>query len=110
MSAITFDYEGTTYTLEFNRETAVIAETRFDIRPYGSGDIEVKLTQAPDLFYCALLMHHPNIKRSVADGIFEIIDNKVELVAALTENLLETVVAIVDSPSEGKAISWKRIG
>ena len=107
---ITFDYEGTKYTLEFNRQTAVIAETQYGINIYGGGGtgVTINLSQAPDLFYCALLMHHPRVQRGVADGIFALMTDKVELVSELITMLLETVTSLVDDPSEGNAIGWKR--
>ena len=103
---ITFDYEGTKYTLEFNRQTAVIAETQFDINI--TSDHGFGLSQAPDLFYCSLLMHHPNIKRNVADGIYDLMGDKVDLIRGLIGLLTDTLRGIVEDPAEGNVIGWKR--
>lgn len=102
---ITFEWNGTTYTLEFNRNTAKIAETQFDISvdKIRSGCI----TLAPDMFYCALLMHHPNIKTSVAEQMFECLGDKSTLFARLFAMYQYAVVSIFEEPEQGNVISWK---
>lgn len=105
---IIFDYQGTTYTLEFNRRTASLAEMQYGINLLDTKGSSFSITQSPDLFYCALLMHHPRIRRDVSDGIYDCLADKAELVGALLELLFETVSTVIEEPDEGNAISWKR--
>lgn len=57
---------GEDYTLEFNRETVMWAESRgFDIEDIS----KYTMTKVPELFYYAFRMHHKNISRAETDRI-----------------------------------------
>lgn len=103
---IKFEYEGTTYTLEFDRDTAQKAERAFGI---SIGEIQSGKTYlVHDLFMAAFMKHHPHIKPSVVDGFFENIKDKTELYQTLAKMYAEAAGSLLDEPEdEGKAIGWK---
>jgi len=55
------------YTLEFNRETILFAESRkFDIDDVG----RYPMTKIPELFWYAFRMHHKSMSKQQTDKIF----------------------------------------
>lgn len=57
---------GTTYTLEFNRESIRFAEARgFDVNDVA----KYPMTKLPELFFYAFRMHHKNVSREKTDRI-----------------------------------------
>lgn len=55
------------YTLEFNRDTVVFAESRkFDLDDVG----KYPMTKIPELFWYAFRMHHKNMSKAQTDKIF----------------------------------------
>ena len=70
---ITFNFEGTEYTLEFTRASVATLERQ----GFNINDIADKpLTTLPALFAGAFIAHHRFVKREVIDRIFEKITNK----------------------------------
>lgn len=67
---ITFEYDGKTYILEFNRNTVIAAER--DGLVIGNV-VDMPASTIPLLFYHSFKMHHKNIKRSETDAILEAI-------------------------------------
>lgn len=102
---VVIDYEGTEYTIEFNRRTAAMAEKMgFSLGEAQDG----KLSQLPDLFYCGFMMHHPKMRRSTADEIFDLVGDKGELLGLLLELYAETVNSLFETKAEeGKALTWR---
>lgn len=101
---ITFNFEGTEYTLEFTRASVATLERQ----GFNINDITDKpLTTLPALFAGAFIAHHRFVKREVIDRIFEKITNKKDLVMKLAEMYNETIESLVDEPeeSEGK-LEW----
>ena len=93
------------YTLEFDRKSASIAERSFG---FSTADLlGGKITYFPQLFQAAFLKHHPKIKPSVVQGLFEQVENKQELFEALTAMYAECVSTLIDEPEEGNGIGWK---
>lgn len=63
---ITDGESGNEYTLEFNRETVCIAESRgLNI----NDGFTKQMTTFRELFYCSFLMHHPKITKAETDHI-----------------------------------------
>lgn len=90
---ITIEVDGTTYTLEFNRDSVISAE-RAGFVPEELH--EKPMSTFPLLFYCAFKMHHPKITRQETDRIYfdvlgglnsEEIDRLAELYAVPTSTL-----------------------
>lgn len=93
-----------TYTLEFDRRSASIAERTFG---FSAPDLMGgKVTYFPQLFQAAFMKHHPKIKPSVVQGLFEDAENKEELYEALTAMFIECVGTLMDEPEEGNGIGW----
>lgn len=106
---VTFEWNGTEYTMEFNRRTAEFVERELGVNVLDilqSGD--VRLTDLPQLFRASLLMHHSKMKAETADAIFECMGDKLSLMTVLIELLSVAVNAIYEEPEEGKAITWTR--
>lgn len=107
---IEFEWEGTTYTMEFNRKSAEVLERKFDINVAEMITMgTVRLTDLPVLFSVAFMMHHPNMKQSTVDTLYTYMTDKQSLMAALIEMLATAVMDVFEEPEEGKAISWTRL-
>ena len=102
---ITFEYEGTEYILEFDRETAQKAELTFDVSM--SELLSGKTAMMYALFTAAFMKHHPRIKPTTVRMFWERMPEKQELYAALVAMYGNTVGTLLEDPEEGKAISWK---
>lgn len=102
---VTFTWEGSEYTLDFNRASVKRAERDFDITVKTFA--EQKMTVFDDVFYCALLTRQPNMKRSVSDRICWNMTNKAELYIRLYLLFANAVNTLYEEPDEGNAISWK---
>lgn len=103
---VQFEYNGCVYTMEFNRRSVEVAEQRFgiSITELQSG----KMAYLPGLFQCSLLMHHPHMKQSTVDMLFNRMENKLDLMMCLMELYANAINSMFEEPEEGKAISWTR--
>lgn len=101
---ITFNFEGTEYTLEFTRASVATLEKQ----GFNINDISDKpLTTLPALFAGAFIAHHRFIKREVVDRIFAKMTNKKDLVMRLAEMYNETIESLVDEPEESEGnLEW----
>lgn len=99
---IVLQYEnGTTYTLEFSRETVKMAERAgFDPREVGNKS----MMQVPMLFFYAFMMHHPSISREKTDSIlFDDLGGVSEAISArLTELFTEPYRTLFNESGEVK--------
>lgn len=101
---ITIPYNGTEYTLEFNRESVKLLERAgFDInliRPQ-------PMTMLPMLFEGAFHMHHRRVEKDVIRKMFDKIKGKDELMNALLELYNEPVKALFDEPEDDEGnVTW----
>lgn len=105
-TSITFSYDGEDYTLEYNRNSIRVLERKYK---FTINDLEeLRVSSLPDMFACAFIMHHPDVKRSLVDEIYDSMGNKADLVEALCTMYAEVVDSIMnDEPSKGKATSWQ---
>lgn len=101
---ITFNFEGTDYTLEYTRATVSTLEKQgFNISEIS----EKPLTTLPALFAGAFLAHHRFVKRDVIDRIYDKMTNKMDLVMRLAEMYNEPIEALVDEPEESEGnLTW----
>lgn len=101
---ITFNFEGTEYTLEFTRASVATLEKQ----GFNINDISDKpLTTLPALFAGAFIAHHRFVKREVIDRIFNKMTNKKDLVMRLAEMYNETIESLVDEPEESEGnLEW----
>jgi hypothetical protein len=101
---ITFNFEGTEYTLEFTRASVATLEKQ----GFNINDISDKpLTTLPALFTGAFIAHHRFVKREVVDRIFDKMTNKKDLVMRLAEMYNETIESLVDEPEESEGnLEW----
>ena len=93
---ITLEVDGTTYTLEFNRNSVVTAEKE-GFRPDLITD--QPMTMLPLMFYAAFKMHHPRITKKETDDILfgkmrglsqEVVERLAQLYSAPTKYLVRT--------------------
>lgn len=80
---------GDEYTLEFNRNTVVMAE-RSGFTREAAG--EKMMTLLPDLFFFAFKMHHPSIKREKTDDIL------FNCMKGLTSDEITRLIELYDEP------------
>lgn len=102
---IRFEYEGTQYTLEFNRNTVRTMENQgFRVDELGSRP----MTMLPQLFQGAFLMHHRFLKKDVIDEIYAHMGDKDKLLEKLGELYNAPMEALFSDPEDGKgnAIAW----
>ena len=102
---ITFEYEGTKYTLEFNRNTIRTMENQgFRADEMGSRP----MTMLPQLFAGAFQMHHRFLKRDVIEEIYSHMGNKEALMEKLAELYNAPMEALLSEPEDdkGNVISW----
>lgn len=101
---ITIPYNGTEYTLEFNRESVKLMERAgFDInliRPQ-------PMIMLPMLFEGAFHMHHRRVEKDVIHKMFDKIKGKDELMNALLELYNEPVKALFAEPEDDEGnVTW----
>jgi hypothetical protein len=107
-NAVTFTYKNVNYTLDFDRNTAVLLEQQgFKVENV----YEKPNTYIPMLFYYAFAKYHRGIKRNLVDEIYEKMPKKSELVKALVELYLDTGNSLFDEPEgdEGN-LTWEQNG
>lgn len=95
MTAYKFEYEGSTYKMEFDRASIKLAEKMFNLTlsDFLSGN-EAKLpslTTMEALFHASLLKHHPQIKESTVSTLYELQSDKTELYQQLLEMYVEVI-------------------
>ena len=106
-SRIELVYEGTTYTMEFDRSTVLNTEKTYGL---SMRDVqEGKLAAFDAIFRGAFLKHHPRMKPATVEAIMDRIPNKSELYATLVGMYSENIESLLGEPEEGKAISWAAV-
>lgn len=87
----TIEVDGTTYTLEFNRNSVMSAE-RAGFRPDLIG--EQPMTMLPLLFYAAFKMHQPRITQDETDTIL------FKKMGGLNQALIERLAQLYAEPTK----------
>ncbi len=102
---ITFNYEGTKYTLEITRRTA----GEIEAMGFKSTEIADKPNlMIPILWEGAFLAHHRDIKKDIIDEIYKKISNKNEFITSLITLYAATIETLMEEPKEDKGnVSWK---
>lgn len=108
LKSIGFNWNGTEYTLEFNRRSIELLEKQYGMNIAKTMSGEVEISDLPSMFRAALMMHHRNMKAETADMLYGLMADKEGLMAALIEMLAGAVTSIFEEPDEGKAISWTK--
>lgn len=104
---LTFEFEGSKYTLAFNRKTVQILEKQGF---YPEMLTKQPATGIPLLFKGAFLVHHRGIKEDLTDKMLRRLKNTDELMAALIEMYAEPINALLatseDEGGEEKNVEW----
>lgn len=103
---LTFSFEGSKYTLAFNRKT-VQQLTRQGFKP--DMVTEQPAIGIPMLFKGAFLVHHRMIRDDLTDKIWDSLKNKSELIGKLLEMYIEPINVLISDPEDGedeKNVDW----
>ena len=99
---ITFEYEKSKFTLEFNRRTVKEAEARgLVLEEIGSKPA----TMLTELVYSAFQMHHRGISRELTEQIYVSMEDKAGFVSALAQLYSDAIVELTDEGAKGN-VSW----
>lgn len=103
MSKIELKHEGTTYELEYSRQSVKTIESRGFILD----EIASKpMTMIPLLYEGAFIKNHSGkVKRKVMDEIYDGIGDKTGFIQALAELYGETLSSLTDDNTEGN-VTW----
>lgn len=105
---IDFEYNGSTYIMEFNRRTLEVLENQMGVNVAETIRGNVKITDLPKIFKCSLLMHHARMNPGVSDALYGMMPNKGELLPALVELMAVAANSVFEESEEGKVTGWKR--
>ena len=102
---IKFDWNGTEYPLEFDRDSVMQAERAFGI---SYEDLRSGRTYVMhDLFAAALIKHHPRMKAATIEALWAAMGDKAGLYRELALMYADTLAQTLEEPEEGKALAWK---
>lgn len=104
---ITFEFNGTQYTLEYSRRTVLRMErngTSVNMKEYDT----IPLSIMDNLFKGSFLMHHRNVKEDTMNAIWKEIPNKEDFIKALYELYVSPMSSLMDEPDEEdeKKVVW----
>lgn len=103
-----FDYNGMSYTLEFNRKEIENMERA----GFVADEISTKpATCLPALFAGAFRMHHKHMKKELIEEIYKRMTHKEELVGKLAEMYNEALETLLAEPEEGAEgnVEWTMV-
>ena len=102
---IEFSYNGTDYTLEYNRKAVEFIERQgFVISELA----EKPMLMLPMAFEGLFFKNHKNIKKSEVEEIFDKFKDKEALISTIADMLEETYSSLQDEPKDDeKNIEWK---
>lgn len=109
---ICFDFEGTTYTLAFDRSSISKMEEAygFDLNDVVNNKANIDITTIDVIFRGAFIKYHPFITDEVIDEIQTQLTAKMELYKILALMFYQAIESIFSEPADkGKAISWVRM-
>lgn len=100
---INFTYEGNRYTLEYDRASVKMAETRgFNV----SKAEEMPLSTTMMLIECAFVKHHATLSADEIYKIYEKLPNKDVLIGKLMEMYGDTIKTLHDEPDDVGKVNW----
>lgn len=102
---IRFAYDETTYTLEFDRASAVETEKLYDLKLQDLQSGKVSAFDA--LMRGAFIKHHPSISQERIDAIADALDDKQALYGQLAVMYANTLNSMLTNPPKAKAVAWK---
>lgn len=107
---INLKYDGKTYPLTYTRESVRRMESAgFDIQEFAGGKRPATLTY--QLFEGAFAAQNRKVTRKTISEIFEHVEDKTDLVAALVEMYANTLTTMIgdETPDDGKKASWEAV-
>lgn len=105
-NAIKFEYEGTTYILEYDRASAMKAEEMYDISMQGISKGHIAAMDG--LLKGAFIKHHPNMREDVKEKFVNSFANKKDMYPILIQGYGECVTSLFEDGTDAKnAIKWE---
>lgn len=108
--AIRLTYDKNVYELTFTRETVKqLEQAGFNLRELVEGSKTANMFEL--LFTGAFAARHRKTKRKVISEIYEHLNNKGDLIAALVELYSETLETLTDTAAvdDGKNVTWEAV-
>jgi len=105
--AYAFTYEGTDYFLEFDRASVEMTEDALGLSV--AELTSPKMSTHKKLFWGALLKHHPNVKQSTVEHLYQLQADKRSLFNALLAMYVDTYETLLEAPAEGEALTLRTI-
>lgn len=102
---IVFTDNGVSYTLGFDRASAMKAEKMFDLSL--SEAVSGKASAIQSLFFAAFIKNHPHIKPRTMLQLWDKLEDKQGLYEALVGMYGNTAGSVLEEPEQGKGIGWK---
>lgn len=109
MSSIKLTFDGKTYELTYTREAVRQMERQgFNFSAFANG--EKPSIYSLQLFEGAFIARHKKISRKEVSSIYDHLEEKGDLLYALSELYNETLTTLIDSAAEddGKKVTWER--
>ena len=102
---IEFDYDGTHYTLEYNRNSVALMERQgFVVDEFAKKPMIMLPLAFEGLFY----KNHKTVSREVIETIYDKMQNKDGLIKSIAEMLAETYTSLQSEPTKKEGnIEWK---
>lgn len=102
---IEFDYDGTHYTLEYNRNSVALIEKQgFCIEEFTKKPMLMLPLAFEGLFY----KNHKMVSREIIEKIYDKMKSKDTLIKTIAEMLSETYTSLQSEPTEKEGnIEWK---
>lgn len=96
---LNIEYGGEKFVLEYTRKTVSMLEAQgFRV----DSITETPMSSIPSLFFGAFLAHHPTMSKSKADGIWDCMPNKNDLIGKLAEMYAEPISTLLAEPEENE--------
>lgn len=105
---IELEYEGKTYTLEYNRAGIKVLEAKgFDVEKF----LAKPLTNIELVFQGAFVKNHPQTQLSTIEAILDGCPDKGSLIATLTNMVTECYESLLSEPNgdDSKKVTWKTV-
>lgn len=110
MSEIKLSFDGKEYSLTYTRESVRQMERQgFSFVGFANG--EKPATYSAQMFEGAFIARHRKMSRKAITEIYDHLDDKADLLAALAELYNATLETMVDTAAEddGKKATWARV-
>ena len=102
---INLEYKDEKFTLEYNRNSVKTLVDKYNCKLDSESTVDIIL-HLPEMFSCAFIKHHPRIKLTKINEIFDTIQDKTGLAVKLIEMINESINTLIEDgeTKEGNAV------